>query len=139
MMKNILSLTLWFKVPEKLRFLLTGGVCAGISYLMFAGFVLWLGTAHYQLSLALAWGFSSIVSFFLQKILVFRSRGRWLPEYLKCLITWFVGWGINAGALAAAVSLLRMNLWPAQAAAIALTAAASYLLFKYFVFKKKDG
>lgn len=129
-------LRLWFKLPEKLRFLLVGGFNTVVSYLMFAGFLMLLGDKHYQISLLLAWAISSIISFTTQKIFVWQTTGNWIKEYIKCCLSWSVGYAINALTLEIFVKMLQLNVYVGQGIAIVLTTVVTYILFKYFAFKR---
>ncbi len=126
---------LWFKFPEKLRFLLVGGFNTVVSYLMFIGFVALLGAERYQQSLVLAWILSSVISFSTQKMFVFCTSGNWFSEYCKCCLTWMLGYFINAIMLEFSVKIVSLNIFVGQALAIILTTVCTYILFKYFAFK----
>ena len=82
-----------------IKFVLIGTSNTLISFLMFIVFLALLGKNHYQLSLFASWVFSSVISFTLQKTIVFRTKGNWIKEYVKCLMTWSIGYGINAVSL----------------------------------------
>ncbi len=127
--------TTWFKLPEKLRFLLVGGFNTVVSYMMFACFIFLIGAEKYQQSLILSWILSSCISFTTQKIFVFQTKGNWLKEYIKCILTWSIGYFINAGTLEAVIVLLKMNVYIGQALSILLTTVITYILFKHFAFK----
>ncbi len=131
-------LKIWFKLPEKLRFLLVGGFNTVISYTIFAGLIFLIGESKYQQSLVLSWILSSFISFSTQKIFVFQTKGNWIKEYSKCLLTWSIGYVINAGALEVVVKLLHLNVYIGQALSILVTMIMSYILFKYFAFKDKS-
>lgn len=131
----IFILRVWFNFPEKIRFLLVGGFNTVVSYLMFASFIFVLGKPRYQLSLVLAWILSSFISFSTQKIFVFQTKGKWYHEYVKCLLTWSVGYLINACTLELAIKLLHLNIYIGQAVSILLTTVITYILFKHFAFK----
>ncbi len=100
-----------------------------------------------QFSLALAWFVSSFLSFTTQRLLVFRARGHShvLKQYFKCLSTWFIGYLINAVILEIFAALFaKIDLFPpvietdiSQAFAAIVSAIVTYVLFKYFAFKKK--
>ncbi len=100
-----------------------------------------------QFSLALAWLLSSFVSFTTQRLLVFRAKGQAsiLKQYIKCLYTWFIGYLINAITLEIFAYIFeKIDLFPtvietdiAQAFALVFSAISTYVLFKYFAFKKK--
>ena len=131
-------LKIWFGLPEKLRFLFVGGFNTVVSYVMFAGLIFLMGESKYQQSLILSWGLSSFVSFGTLKLFVFQTRGKWIKEYSKCLLTWSIGYLINAGALEGVVKLLHLNVYIGQALSILVTMIMSYILFKYFAFKHKS-
>jgi putative flippase GtrA len=125
----------WYKIDDKIRFLLVGGFNFCVSYIIYSVVCIVLGTEFYQVSLALAWIFSSIVSFTTQKILVFQGTDFWLKEYLKCCTTWFFSYLINAIALEILVKIVHINVYLAQVFATAICAVFTYILFKQFAFK----
>jgi len=127
----------WFNLDDKIRFLFVGGFNAGVSYLIYSVFCLLLGAGAYQISLALAWAISSIVSFVTQKTLVFVTKGNWLKEYIKCCTTWFFSYLINAGLLEFTVKVLKLNVYLAQIIATVAAAIFTYIFFKKFAFKRK--
>ncbi|MGN0030498.1 MAG: GtrA family protein [Candidatus Gastranaerophilaceae bacterium] len=127
----------WCKIPDKIRFLLIGGVNAGVSYVIFA-FALWcLGEAHYQTCVILQWTLSSVFSYFNQKFFVFCTKGNYLNEYLKCCSTWAVSYVVNVIILELLVKFAIKNVYIAQFVSIFLVSVITYVLFKYFAFKKK--
>lgn len=127
----------WFNLSDKIRFLFVGGFNAGVSYLIYSAFCIILGSAAYQIALAIAWIVSSVVSFTTQKFLVFRGKGNWIREYLKCCTTWFFSYLINAGLLEIIVKVLHLNVFVAQIIATLTAAVFTYILFKKFAFKAK--
>ena len=127
----------WFKLSDKIRFLLIGGFNAGVSYLIYSAICLILGQGAYQIALALAWAISSVVSFTTQKFLVFRGKGNWAKEYLKCCTTWVFSYLINAGLLELLVKMLHLNVFVAQIIATLAAAVFTYFLFKRFAFRVK--
>ena len=100
-----------------------------------------------QFSLAIAWFSSSFISFTTQRLLVFRARGHShiIKQYFKCLSTWFIGYLVNAITLEVFAELFRRtDLFSpvietdiSQAFALVFSAIVTYVLFKYFAFKKK--
>lgn len=125
----------WFNIPEKIRFLFAGGFNAGISYIIYFIFCLILGESKYQIALIIEWIISSFVSFNTQKYLVFRSKGSWLKEYIKCCTTWFFSYLINAGLLEFFVKSLKLNVFISQIFATLGAAVFTYISFKIFAFK----
>ena len=122
----------WFNLSDKIRFLIVGGFNAGVSYLIYSAFCIILGEHAYQIALALAWIISSVVSFTTQKFFVFRAKGNWMKEYLKCCTTWVFSYMINAGLLEIIVKVLHINVFIAQIIATLSAAVFTYILFKKF-------
>ena len=79
---NILEKT-WFKLSDKIRFVFVGGLNALVSYLLYVIFLYIIGSGAYQISLALAWAFSSIFSYASQKFLVFQTKNKNILKILK--------------------------------------------------------
>lgn len=129
----------WFSLSDKIRFLIIGGMNAGISYLIYLAACLILGESFYQVSLALAWAISSVISFTTQKYLVFNVKGNVIKQYLKCCTTWFFSYLINAFFLEFFVKHLNFNVYLAQIIATFLAAVFTYVLFKKFAFKTKKA
>ncbi len=127
----------WFKLSDKIRFLIVGGFNAGVSYIIYSAICLILGESAYQIALALAWAISSVVSFTTQKFLVFKGNGNWMKEYIKCCATWFFSYLINAGLLEFIVKVLHLNVFIAQIIATLSAAVFTYFLFKKFAFRIK--
>ena len=126
----------WCEIPDKIRFLLIGGVNAGISYLIFVLAILILGESFYQICVALQWVLSSVFSFINQKVFVFCTKGNWFKEYFKCCTTWFISYILNVVILEVLVKFVRINVYIAQIISIFSVAIVTYVLFKYFAFKQ---
>ena len=129
----------WFALPDKIRFVLVGGFNATVQYLLFALFLWLLGEQKYQFSLVLSWIISSLSSFATQKIFVFCTKGnlaKWIQEYIKCVGVWVTSYFINAVILDLLVRFAGISPYIAQIIAIACTTISSYILFKYFAFRK---
>lgn len=129
----------WFNLSDKIRFLIIGGLNAGISYLIYFIVCLILGESFYQIALALAWAISSVISFTTQKFFVFNVKGNVVKQYLKCCTTWFFSYLINAFFLEMFVKQLKFNVYLAQIIATLLAAIFTYILFKKFAFKAKKA
>lgn len=129
----------WFKLSDKIRFLLIGGFNAGISYLIYSAIVFMLGTASYQIALAMAWIISSITSFTTQKLFVFNVEGNIFKQYCKCCTTWVFSYMINAFVLEVLVKKLSLNVYFAQLAATFIAAVFTYILFKKFAFRSCEN
>ncbi len=124
------------RLPLKVRFLFVGGANTGISYIMFVLFLYFLGDENYQLSLALSWFCSSFISFTMQKTIVFQTKGSWIAEYIRCLLSWSIAYVINALLLELCVTYFNLLPLVAQIIAVCFTTISTYFLFKYFAFRR---
>lgn len=127
---------LWFNLSDKIRFLLIGGLNAGISYLIFLIICLILGENYYQISLALAWIISSITSFTTQRLFVFNIEGCLIKQYCKCCTTWVFSYIINATLLEIFVKSIKINVYISQILATFICALFTYITFKIFAFRR---
>jgi len=129
---------LWCKIPDKVRFVIIGGLNAGISYVIFALALYLLGNIHYQLCVILQWTLSSVFSYFNQKFFVFCTRGNYLKEYLKCCSTWAVSYFLNVIILELLIRFAIKNIYISQFLSIFIVSIVTYVLFKYFAFRIKN-
>ena len=127
----------WCKIDDKIRFLFIGCVNAGLSYLLFVLFILILGEPLRQLCVILQWSISSVFSYFNQKTFVFCTKGNYWKEYIKCCSTWFISYLINTVLLEVLLKVMR-NIFISQLISLFLVSVITYILFKYFAFKRKS-
>ena len=125
----------WCKINDKIRFLLVGSANAGISFVVFALCVLILTEQHHQLCVTLQWVISSIFSYFNQKFFVFCTKGNYVKEYIKCCSTWAIGYVLNAILIELFLKIYD-NVLVIQPIIILIVSIFTYVLFKYFAFKK---
>lgn len=135
MFKKILDF--WFSLSDKIRFLFVGGFNYVFAYFVFLIFLFFLGEENYQLNLILSWFFSSFMSFYTQRVFVFRSKKPIIKEYFKCFITWMLSYAVNAICLEICVRFLQIPVFIAQAFSAIVAAVSTYILFKTFAFKQK--
>ncbi len=126
----------WCQIPDKIRFLLVGGVNASFSYIVFAIAVFLIGQEYYQICVALQWIISSVFSFVNQKLFVFCTKGHWISEYLKCCTTWIISYLCNALILEFIVRFITKNVYVGQLFSILMASVVTYILFKHFAFKR---
>ncbi len=130
--------SLWLKLDDKIRFVVIGCVNAAISYLIYVIALYLLGQQHYQVCVALQWGISSIFSYLNQKFFVFCTKGNYLKEYTKCCTTWLISYLVNVIVLEMLMKFVLKNAYVAQFISIFLVSVITYVLFKYFAFKKPN-
>ena len=128
--------SMWCKIDDKIRFLIIGALNAAISYVIFAAALFIIGETYYQICVALQWGISSIFSYLNQKFFVFCTKGNYVKEYLKCCTTWLVSYLVNVIILEVLMKFVFKNAYIAQFISIFLVSVITYVLFKYFAFKK---
>ncbi len=150
-MKKLINLYLiifrfWMRFPEKLRFLLVGGYNTVFSYLLYV-LLLYLFERYLtafistslapQIALFLSFTLSSVNSYLTQKFYVFNTRGNYVSEYVRCLGTWGISYGLNAGLLWLFTVILSINPYFSQLLITIILTINSYVLLKYFAFRKK--
>ena len=128
----------WFDLPRVLRYLFTGGYNFVVSFIIFAILIFILTENHSQICLILSYLISSFNSYFSQKFLVFQTKGNYVQEYLKCSITWFIAYILNAGLLKFFFDFLGINVYISQFVSLSTVAIVTYILFKHFSFSQKN-
>lgn len=160
------GLKIFFKFPEKIRFLFAGGFNTLVGYIIFVVFLfLMKNLFHYQFILLLSYIPTTMVSFLTFKFLVFKTKGKWKKEYLKVVMSSGVVYITNIVCLYLLVELLgeslktltssilnflsfysginidQLYIMIAQLVSISVMTVVSYLMNKYFSFQvhlKKD-
>jgi putative flippase GtrA len=124
---------------EKLRFLVVGGWNAAFSYGM-----LWIldsllhDRLHYSLILTLNWVIGVTQNLFTFKLLVFRTRGNWLKEYLRSYVVYAGSFALNLAIVAVIMELWRPRLVIAQLPALVVVVTISYFGHKYFTYRTTE-
>ncbi|MFD3000913.1 GtrA family protein [Pontibacter toksunensis] len=118
------------------RFLLVGGFCAGVEFLLFA-----LLVHYYQVDYLFANGFSLLVAvmlnYFISRKYVFdESKYSVKVEFSAFFIFSTVGVILNQYLLWNFVEQMEINVNISKALAIVLVAAFNFLTKKYIVFRK---
>lgn len=122
---------------EVFAYLAAGGwnTLFGIGLYSFV-YWLWADKIHYML-LAFFVNIAAISNAFLcYKIFVFRTRGNWLKEYLRCYLVYGGGSLAGMGLLWLFATLFKMNPAIANIFAAVLVVIASYFGHKYFSFRQ---
>lgn len=128
----------WMKFPQKIRFILVGGYNTVISYGLYA-LILWIiNKSSPQFALFCSFIISSVHNFFTHKIYVFNTKGNYLKEYPKCLLTWSISYFLNVLLLIFFTKILTINPYLAQFFSVIIVSINSYILLKYFAFCIKN-
>lgn len=97
---------------------------------------LWGGKVHYML-LTVPVNIAAITNAFLcYKLFVFRTKGNWLKEYLKCYLVYGGGTLSGMALLWIFAECFALNPMIANIISTAVVIIASYFGHKYFSFRK---
>ena len=127
-----IALNFWFKIPQKLRFLMVGGWNTLFSFFLFV--LIFAKLQNYKLTLVISHLISVLQSFLTFKIFVFKSKGNFLKEYIKINIVYLIYFIINFILLFVAIQILGIYAVTAQLFITAIMVTLSYLMNKHFTF-----
>ena len=127
----------WCQIPDLIRFFFIGGINFLIGYAIFVIALLLLGEQHHQLAVVIQWVVSSVPSYFNQKFFVFCTKGNYWKEYIKCFSTWVISYFLNVIILEILVRIHFLNVFYDQIISLFLVSLVTYVMFKFFAFKKK--
>ncbi len=143
---------IWFKINQKIRFLLVGGFNTTTSFVLYYLF-LYITQGREQISLLLMNIININISIVTMRYYVFQSHGDFKQEYLKAFSSYIVLYFINTGLLAFFVSVIHVqeNLSPqnilqevpnldkavAQLCCIVIITVLTFFVHKYFSFRQK--
>lgn len=143
--------SIWFKINQKIRFLLVGGFNTTTSFILYYLF-LYLTEGREQISLLLMNIININISVITMRYYVFQSQGNFKQEYLKGVSSYIVLYFINTGLLAFFVRMIHIKekLSPqsilqevpnldkaiAQLCCIAIITVLTFFVHKYFSFRK---
>ena len=128
---------IWKNLPEKFRFLLVGG------WNTFFGFCLGL-VLYYSLidrvNIILIGILGNIISitmsFLTNKLLVFRTKGNWLEEYLRCYLIYGFMAITSIALLWLFVEFYKFNIVVSQLLILTISVFLAYVGHSRFTYKK---
>ena len=122
---------------RKLRYLLVGAWNTLFGYV--AGPAIYYGLQG-QMPVVLvgviAYIMSITMAFITHKLFVFRTKGRWLSEYLRSYVVYGTTAAIGIAALWVLVDCMAVPFWIAQALIVSATVAISYFGHSKFTFNR---
>ena len=132
---------IWFRLPEKIRFLLVGGFNTVFAYL-FLNLMNELLMSHTTLSknataniaLIIQYAVTINLSFITMRYYVFRAHGNWKKEYVRALMVYLIIYALNVPIISGLIAL-GWSLWWAQAVYLIISTILTFLLHKYYSFK----
>lgn len=137
---------IWFSFPQKVRFLLVGGFNTVFAYAVLNGLnvlLLSLDLPYSEqqianISLIIQYIITVNVSFLTMRYYVFQSHGIWQKEYMRALCVYVFMYSINAPSVNGLMYFLEWPLWLAQGVYLIFEIIITFLLHKYFSFKKEE-
>lgn len=143
---------IWFRLNQKIRFLLVGGFNTVVSFFIYYAF-LYLTGGKEQLSLLLMNLVNINISIATMRYYVFQSTGSFYKEYAKAFSSYIVLYFLNMGLLALFVRLIHikeslspssilqeipnLNKAAAQLCCITIITFITFFVHKYFSFRKE--
>lgn len=124
---------------QKLRFLIVGAINTVFGYSFFAVLLRAFGETQYVIAVAVSTIVATSLSFALNRLYVFGSRGQLFFDYLRFQITYSVVLLVNLALLLVLVELVDWPVLLSQAVCLCFVAVSSYLGHKYFSFRHKIG
>lgn len=137
---------IWFRLPQKVRFLLVGGFNTVFAYVVLNGLNL-LFKCLFQdvfsdlvianIALVVQYILTVNVSFITMRYYVFQSHAYWVHEWVKAWSVYIFLYLINAPVLTFMMAILGWSAWFAQAVYLIFSTIITFLLHKYYSFRKK--
>ena len=136
----------WFRFPQKVRFLLVGGFNTVLAYVVLNLLNLLFGI-YFKDSFSLvvianaALVVQNIltinVSFITMRYYVFQSHGPWVQEWLKAWMVYLFLCLINSPVLTFMMVVFGWPVWLAQGVYLIFSTIITFFLHKYYSFRKK--
>jgi putative flippase GtrA len=122
---------------ERLRYLLAGAWNTAFGYSVGGGLYLLLSKQLHIVWISIIANILAIsMSFCVNKLFVFRTRGHWLPEYLRSYVVYGGAAVVGTLLLWLLVDRMQVNIWWAQALILACMVLTSYLGHARFTFRR---
>ncbi len=155
-MRTIIKLYLWaeniwFRFPEKLRYLLVGGFNTVLAYALLNALDWLFGCVNKKYELGLVPEAVANVALLLQYVItvnisvltmryyVFRSTGNWKKEFAKAWSVYIFLYLINAPIMTLLMVIFGLKTWVAQGIYLIFSTIITFFLHKYFSFRKKSA
>lgn len=125
---------------EMIKYLIVGGFNTVFGYLIgVIGFLLLQNKMHILFIAAISNILAISMSFLTYKTLVFKTKGDWIEEYLKCYMVYGSTALLGGLLIWIFVDYLSLNIWLAQAIVVLVTVCVSYFGHKKYTFKKTSS
>ncbi|MDO4162145.1 MAG: GtrA family protein [Pseudomonadota bacterium] len=156
MIKTIIKLylwaeSIWFPLPQKLRFLLVGGFNTVFAYSLLA-VILWFFEGINQrlalnyipvivanAALFVQYVITINVSFLTMRYYVFQSHGDWKHEFVKAWSVYIFLYMINSPILSFLMVIVGLSPLVSQALYLTFSTIVTFILHKYYSFRRRTG
>ena len=125
-----------FCLPQPIRFILIGGWNTFFAYILYMLILFILKSQYPQTALLISFIISTIQSYLMQKIFVFRTKGNYFNEYIKCLGTWSIGYLFNIPLLSVFL-YFKFSPYTGQFYSTIIITVYNYVMLKYVAFKNR--
>ena len=138
---------IWFRLPQKLRFLLVGGFNTVFAYLVLNLLNILFGLllkdtfspeVIVNFALIVQYILTVNVSFITMRYYVFQSHGNWYREWLKAWSVYILIYLINAPCLTLMMLLFGWSAWLSQAVYLIFSTIITFFLHKYYSFRPRN-
>ena len=126
---------IWFKIDEKIRFVLVGGFNTVISYFVFI-FIYRLIGINYNAALITQYLITVNISFLTMRYYVFQSHGNLGKEFLKTWLVYIQMFFVNAAILNFLVIVMMLGPILSQGLYLCISTILTYILHRNFSFRK---
>lgn len=137
MSSKLLTYPLDLLRKKQIRYLVTGGVNTVFGYAFgVAAYYLLSPRLHIVVIGAISSVVSITFSFVTYKIFVFKTKGNFLSEYIRCYYVYGFTSVLGIASLWFFVDVLHFSFWIIQALLIGIVVVVSYIGHNNFTFKK---
>ena len=133
---------IWFKIPQKTRFVLVGGFNTVFAYALLNILAYVLGEylpydekIVANIALIIQYAITINLSFVTMRYYVFQSHGVWQKEYIRAVGVYIFIYATNAPTISI-LMYFGWPLWLAQGVYLVVSTIITFLLHKYFSFRK---
>ena len=134
---------IWFCLPLKTRFLLVGGFNTVFAYillnllnLVLSEYLSYSKSVIANIALIIQYAISINLSFITMRYYVFQSHGILIKEYMRACGVYVLIYAINAPIISGLMVMFDWPLWLAQGVYLIISTILTFLLHKYYSFKK---
>lgn len=121
---------------RRVRYVLVGGLSAGFYYSAFTA--IWLtGILPYLLVAVVANLITAVVIYPVNRLVVFRTGGRWLTGFLRFYVVSLWALTFSLGGLPLLVEVGHLHVLVAQAIVIVVSALTNYQISRRWVFRPR--